>query len=61
MISGHIHKYKFEEKGHDGRSFPLLCNPNLARLDALVSEKDGIDIRIYDKSGQMIKQHSIKK
>lgn len=61
MISGHIHKYKFEEKGHDGRSFPLLCNPNRARLDALVSEKDGIDIRIYDKSGQMIKQHSIKK
>ena len=59
MISGHIHSYKFEDKGTAGRNFPLLCNPSQSRLDAQVSP-NGIDIRIYDKSGEMIKQHSIK-
>lgn len=60
MISGHIHSYMFEEKGTDGRTFPLLCNPQHSRLDAQVSA-EGIDIRIFDKTGTETKHLDIKK
>ncbi len=60
MISGHIHSYMFEEKGTDGRTFPLLCNPQHSRLDAQVSA-EGIDISIFDKTGTETRHHDIKK
>lgn len=60
MISGHIHSYMFEEKGTDGRTFPLLCNPQHSRLDAQVSA-EGIDISIFDKTGTETRHINIKK
>lgn len=60
MICGHIHAYRFEDKGTHGRNFPVICNPNRCRMDVEASVGN-IGISIFDKTGAKIKELSIKK
>ena len=45
MLCGHIHEYRFSEAGDAicGSNFPIVCNPNRARMDVEV----GIDKIAY--------------
>lgn len=60
MLSGHIHKYRLSEAGTHGCNFPVLCNPNVCRLDATATA-NGIDIKIYDVNSTLLHTHQIKK
>lgn len=57
MLCAHIHKYRFHEPNTIGADFPVLCNANEQRIDAVVN-KDGITIDMYDVNG--VKTHSHK-
>ena len=41
MFCAHIHKYRFSEAGdkYTGCNFPVICNPNRARMDVEVSKE----------------------
>ncbi len=60
MLCGHIHAYKLEDAHTNGHEFPVLCNPNLTRLDASVTASD-IRIEIFDKNGTRAQELSFKK
>lgn len=59
-LSGHIHKYRLSEAGENGCNFPVLCNPNLCRLDAEVTA-DGVDIKIFDTQATLLHSYQLKK
>lgn len=59
-IAGHIHKYRLTEPGENGCNFPVLCNPNVCRLDATVTAK-GVDIKIVDTKSTTLHTYQIKK
>lgn len=55
MLCAHIHKYRLTEAGGvNGADFPVLCNANQQRLDAVV-DKSGIRIDIFDNTGVKVK------
>lgn len=54
MLCAHIHRYRFDEPGTLGTDFPVLCNANRQRLDAVV-DKSGIRIDIFDETGVKVK------
>lgn len=60
MLSGHIHKYRLTEAGTNGCNFPVLCNPNVCRLDAEVTAK-GVDIKIFDTQATLLHSYQLKK
>ena len=59
-LAGHIHKYRLTEAGKNGCNFPVLCNPNVCRLDAEVTA-NGVDINIYDVNSTRLHTYQIKK
>lgn len=59
-LAGHIHKYRLNEAGTNGCNFPVMCNPNLCRLNATVTA-NGIDINIFDVNSKCLHTHQIKK
>ena len=59
-LAGHIHKYRLTEAGKNGCNFPVLCNPNVCRLDAEVTA-NGVDINIYDVNLTRLHTYQIKK
>ena len=59
-LSGHIHKYRLTKPGENGCNFPVLCNPNVCRLDATATAK-GIDIKIVDTQSTTLHTYQIKK
>lgn len=60
MLSGHIHKYSLAEAGTNGCNFPVLCNPNLCRLEATATT-NSVDINIFDVSAKLLHSYQIKK
>ena len=60
MLAGHIHRYKFWDKGENGCDFPVLCNPNLTRMD-VKADAHNIDVKIYDASGTLKHQNKFTK
>ena len=60
MLSAHIHRYKFWDKGENGCDFPVLCNPNLTRMDVKADARN-IDVKIYDASGALKHQNKFTK
>lgn len=58
MFSGHIHRYDLRKAGTDGCDFPVVCNPNQARMDVTV-DKDGIGVEIYDNRSQLVQKFSL--
>ena len=59
-LAGHIHKYSLTEAGENGCNFPVLCNPNVCRLDAQV-DANGIDIKIFDVNSTLLHTYQLKK
>lgn len=59
-LAGHIHKYRLDEAGENGCNFPVICNPNVCRLNATVTAK-GIDIQIFDTKSTLLHSYQIKK
>ncbi len=60
MLSAHIHRYRFEEKGSNGCDFPMICNPNLTRMDVTADGKQ-IDVKIYNATGAIVHQNHFSK
>lgn len=60
MLSGHIHKYRLTEAGDNGCQFPVLCNPNVCRLDATATA-NGVDIKIFDTQANLLHSYQLKK
>lgn len=60
MLSAHIHRYRFSEKGQNGCEFPVLCNPNQTRMD-VKADAHTIDVRIYDAAGALKHQNRFTK
>jgi hypothetical protein len=60
MLSGHIHKYRLTEAGENGCQFPVLCNPNVCRLDATATA-NGVDIKIFDTQANLLHSYQLKK
>ena len=54
MLCAHIHKYRFNDANTIGADFPVLCNANRQRIDAVV-DKDGIRLDFFDETGAKIK------
>lgn len=63
MLSAHIHKYSYAKKGENGCDFPVVCNPNLTRMDIDVdpSANPVIDLKIYDTAGTLKHQNRFSK
>jgi Icc-related predicted phosphoesterase len=41
MLCGHIHKFRYDEPGtKSSAKFPVICNPNLKRMDATVTAEN---------------------
>ncbi|WP_294082125.1 FN3 domain-containing metallophosphoesterase family protein [Proteiniphilum sp. UBA5384] len=58
MLSGHLHKHYYLEKGAAGNNFPILINSNKTRLDA-IANKNGIDLKIVDANGKILHNYLI--
>ena len=60
MFCGHIHRWRVAEP--DGSisnaEFPIICNPNMQRMEVTVSEKS-IDIQTINTEGVVTNKHSI--
>ena len=54
MLCAHIHRYRFNDAGTIGTDFPVLCNANQQRLDAVV-DKSGIRLDIFDATGAKVR------
>ena len=59
-LSGHIHKYRLNKAGENGCNFPVMCNPNVCRLDAEVTA-NSVNINIYDVNATRLHTYQIKK
>ncbi len=59
-LSGHIHRYRLSKSGENGCNFPVLCNPNLCRLDGEVTA-EGVDIKIFDVNSTLLHSCQLKK
>lgn len=48
MLCGHIHKYRYDKPGTTSANFPVICNPNRKRMDAVVTA-DNIKFEFLDE------------
>lgn len=60
MLCGHYHRYIWIDDDSRGVDFPILINSNVDRL-VVGADAKGIDLRVYNTSGAVIKQHRIDK
>lgn len=60
MLCGHYHRYDWIDDGSRGVDFPILVNSNVDRL-VVGADARGIDLKVYDTSGKLLKQHRIDK
>ncbi|MBQ7195463.1 MAG: metallophosphoesterase [Bacteroidales bacterium] len=60
MISGHIHRYSFSDKGVRADSFPVLINAANEKHYFHVT-RDGISAKRIDMSGAVLKTYEFKK
>ena len=60
MLCGHYHRYYWIDDASRGTDFPILVNSNNDRLMVSADAK-GIDLKVADTSGTIIKQHRIDK
>ena len=60
MLCGHYHRYQWIDDGSRGVDFPILVNSNRDRLEVAADAK-GIDLKVVDTAGKVIKQHRIDK
>lgn len=62
MFCGHIHRWRVDES--DGSSsnavFPVICNPNVQRMEVTVTGKD-IHIKTINTDGTVTNSHDIDK
>ena len=40
MLCGHIHQFRYDKPGTTSANFPVVCNPNLKRMDATVTSEN---------------------
>ena len=60
MLCGHYHRYQWIDDGSRGVDFPILVNSNVDRL-AVSADASGIDLKVFDTAGKLVKQHRIDK
>ena len=59
MLSGHIHKFRYDKpETISSAKFPVICNPNLKRMDATV-KADNIKFEFIDEE-KVVKTINIK-
>ena len=60
MLCGHYHRYQWIDDRSRGADFPILINSNNDKTVVKADEK-GIDIRVVDTAGNVLKEHKITK
>ncbi len=60
MLSGHIHKYSYIDKGKKNNNFPILINSNVWQTEVSVNSKC-LRMKLIDVSGNVVKEYSINK
>ena len=60
MLCGHYHRYHWIDDGSRGVDFPILVNSNNDCLRVSADAK-GIDLKVVNTAGAVIKQHRIDK
>lgn len=60
MLCGHYHRYQWIDDGSREVDFPILVNSNVDRL-AVSADAAGIDLKVFDTAGKLVKQHRIDK
>ena len=60
MLCGHYHRYQWIDDLSRGADFPILINSNNDKTVVKADEK-GIDIRVVDTAGNVLKEHKITK
>lgn len=60
MLCGHYHRYYWIDDNSRGVDFPILVNSNNDCL-RVSADAGGIDLKVYNTAGTMIKQHRIDK
>lgn len=55
MLSGHHHCYFVREKGACGNDFPIVVNDDEERMDVVIAEGKGIDIRVFNTKGEQVR------
>jgi len=58
MLSGHIHKHSYIEKGEVNNNFPILINSNLWKTEVSVSS-GSLKMQLIDASGKIRKEYSM--
>lgn len=56
MLAAHIHAHAFRKAGELGCDFPVVCNPNLTRMDVTADSRH-IGIEIYNADGLLLHRH----
>lgn len=60
MISGHLHRYRFYDKGTQGRKFPVVVNPARSRLEVSATA-DSIEMTVFDTEKRSLHTYKINK
>ena len=60
MLCGHYHRYQWIDDLSRGADFPILINSNSDKTVVTAGAK-GIDIRVVDTAGDVVKEHKIPK
>ena len=60
MLCGHYHRYQWIDDLSRGADFPILINSNSDKTVVTAGSK-GIDIRVVDTAGDVVKEHKIPK
>jgi Icc-related predicted phosphoesterase len=60
MLSGHLHKNKYIDKGKENNNFPILINSNKTRVDA-VADSNGISLKVIDANEKVLQNYTINK
>lgn len=60
MISGHLHRYRFYDKGTQGRKFPVVVNPARSRLEVSATA-DSIEMTVFDTENRSLHTYKINK
>lgn len=60
MLCGHIHRWRVEkaEESLSNANFPIICNPNLHRMEVEVTDKS-IEVKSFNTKGGLVHTYSI--
>ena len=59
MFSGHIHKWRVDNGSLSNAVFPVICNPNMQRMEVTATVGESIRINTFDTGGMKTNSYQI--